>query len=86
MGIGEHTLRPAVAPTTHMFVQPFSFFERALAPDNMLIISFMDAGLSKVLNILLFFLTGRATGVSQIRVLSFSNSWQICVFENLKNL
>ena len=51
VGIGDHTLRPAVAPTTHMFVQPLSFFDRALAPDNMLIISFMDAGLSKVLNI-----------------------------------
>jgi hypothetical protein len=65
VGIGEHTLRPAVAPTTHMFVQPFSFFERALAPDNMLIISFMDAGLSKVLNILLFFLPPRPPNVTR---------------------
>jgi hypothetical protein len=62
MGVeSEHTLRPAVAPTTHMFVQPLSFFERALAPDNMLIISFMDAGLSKVLNMTTYSLTKRHT-------------------------
>jgi len=35
-----------------MFVQPLSFFDSALAPDKMLIISFIDAGLSNVLNIL----------------------------------
>ena len=49
---GDNTLRPPVAPTTHMFVHPLSFFDTALAPAKMLIISAIDAGLSIMLNML----------------------------------
>ena len=45
-------MRPPVAPTTHMFVHPLSFFDTALAPAKMLIISAIDAGLSIMLNML----------------------------------
>ena len=39
-----YTLRPAVAPTTQVFVQELSRLDSAFAPDNMLIISAMLAG------------------------------------------
>jgi len=38
------TLRPAVAPTTQVFVQELSRLDSAFAPDNMLIISAILAG------------------------------------------
>jgi len=48
------TLRPAVAPTTQVFVQEFSRLDRAFAPDSMLIISAMLAGFKSENNILPF--------------------------------
>jgi hypothetical protein len=48
------TLRPAVAPTTQVFVQELSRLDSAFAPDSMLIISAMLAGFKSENNILPF--------------------------------